>query len=45
LKRPPDRKLVLAVAVLIMAASVVLARSAEHGKGETSMNPIVLGGR
>ena len=46
LKRPPDKKLVLAVAMLLVAASAMLARSADHGKGETQfMNPIVLRGR
>jgi hypothetical protein len=46
LKRPPDRKLVLAIAALVVAASAMLARSADHVKGETqSMNRIVLGGR
>jgi hypothetical protein len=45
-KRPPDRKLLLAIAVLVVAASSVLARSADHGKGETqTLNSIVLGGR
>jgi len=45
-KRPPDRKLLLAIAVLVVAASSVLARSADHAKGETqTINPIVLGGR
>jgi len=44
LKRPPNRKLVLAVAVLIAAASAAMARPA--AKGETEMiNHIVLGGR
>jgi hypothetical protein len=30
LKRPPDKKLVLAVAVLIVVASSVFARSIDH---------------
>jgi hypothetical protein len=45
-KRPPNRKLLLAMAVLVVAASSVLARSADFVKGETqTVNPIVLGGR
>jgi hypothetical protein len=44
-KRPPDRKLVLAVAVLIVAASAMLARSADQVRGEQPMNPIFVGGR
>jgi hypothetical protein len=44
LKRPPDRKLLLAVALLILAASSVLARPAAKGETET-MNLVVLGGR
>jgi hypothetical protein len=45
-RRPPNRKLLLAIAVLVVAASNVLARSADHAKGETqTMNSIVLGGR
>ncbi len=36
----------LAIAALVVAASAMLARSADYGKGETqTMNPIVLGGR
>jgi hypothetical protein len=31
-KRPPDKKLVIAIAVLIVAASSMLARSADHGR-------------
>jgi hypothetical protein len=44
LKRPPDRKLLLAVALLIVAASTVLARPAARGETEL-MNHVVLGGR
>jgi len=45
-KRPPDRKLVLAVALLMVAASAVLARSPDHAKAETpTMIHTVLGGR
>jgi hypothetical protein len=45
LKRPPDRKLLLAVAVLVVAASAMLARSADHRGDTQPMNQFVLGGR
>jgi hypothetical protein len=44
LKRPPDRKLLLTVAILIVAASSLLARPAAKGETDT-MNHVVLGGR
>jgi hypothetical protein len=44
MKRPPDRKLVIAVAVLIVAASSMLARSADHGRVDLQTIQL-LGGR
>ena len=43
-KKPPDRKLVIAVAVLIVAASSMLARSADHGRVDLQTIQL-LGGR
>jgi hypothetical protein len=47
LKKPPDRKLLLAVAVLVVAVSTMLARSADQARAAEpqTMTSIVLGGR
>jgi hypothetical protein len=46
MKRPPDKKLVLAVAILIVAASTMLARSADHARLDLQpTQSLVLGGR
>jgi hypothetical protein len=51
LKRPPDRKLVLALAILVVAASAMLSRPAaglaDHGMGEMLLTKktVASGGR
>jgi hypothetical protein len=50
LKRPPDRKFVLALAILVVAASAMLSRPAagltDHGMGEMLLiKTVAPGGR
>ncbi|HUQ26106.1 MAG TPA: hypothetical protein VM140_10565 [Burkholderiales bacterium] len=48
MKRPPDRKAVLALAILVMAASAMLSRPAaglaDHGMGEMFLKKTVASG-